>query len=133
MMADIGIDLTITALEPTALLARFRGGESDLYYTLFPGTVDPAKTVASLLSAQSPLNPGGYSNADVDKFALEGLAGNSIAERAPSYQKLSAAAALDRFHIPVCNSEAIYVGNSVFANLEATLGGSYDFRGLTPG
>lgn len=132
MFADVGVALTITALEPTALLSRFTSGDSDVYYTLFPGTVDPAKTVASLLSAASSLNPGGYTNADVDKFALEGLAGTSIEERTPSYRALSAAAAADRFHIPVCNTEAVFVGNSVFADLEATLGGSYDFRGLTP-
>lgn len=131
MLGEVGVDLTVTALEPTELLSRFSTGEADLYFTQYPGSVDPAKTVASIFSAQASLNPGHYSNADVDGLALDGLSVIEQDERAPIYQQLSQAAAADYFHIPICSPQNVFVLNERVQNFVPTLGGSIDFRGVT--
>jgi peptide/nickel transport system substrate-binding protein len=130
-LGEIGIDLTVTALEPTELLSRFNTGGADMYYTQYPGSVDPAKTVASIFAEQSSLNPGGYTNPDMVRLAEEGLAVLDQDARAAIYQELSAVAAADHFHVVVCNPNAVFVGNERVGNLTPTLGGSYDFRGVT--
>ncbi|WP_162941752.1 ABC transporter substrate-binding protein [Desertimonas flava] len=131
MLGEIGIDLEVTALEPTELLSRFSTGDADMYFTQYPGSVDPAKTVASIFAAQAALNPGHYSNADVDALALEGLSIVAQEERAPIYQELSAAAAADYFHIPICSPQGVFVLTDAVGNFTPTLSGSVDFRGVT--
>lgn len=131
MLGEVGIDLTVTALEPTELLSRFASGEADLYFTQYPGSVDPAKTVASIFAPEASLNPGDYSNPEVQELALEGLSVIDQAERAPIYQQLSEVAAADYFHIPICSPEGVYVDNGTVQNLVPTLSGSIDFRGVT--
>jgi len=131
MLGEIGVNLTVTALEPTELLSRFSTGEADLYFTQYPGSVDPAKTVASIFAEQASLNPGHYSNAELDSLALEGLSVIEQAERAPVYQQLSAVAAADYFHIPICSPQNVYVLDESVQNFVPTLGGSIDFRGVT--
>lgn len=130
-LGEIGIDLTVTALEPTELLSRFNTGGADMYFTQYPGSVDPAKTVASIFAEQASLNPGGYTNPDMVRLAEEGLALLDQEDRATIYQELSEVAAGDRFHIVICNPEAIYAVNDRVQNIEPTLGGSFDFRGVT--
>jgi peptide/nickel transport system substrate-binding protein len=130
-LGEVGIDLTVTALEPTELLSRFNTGGADMYYSQYPGSVDPAKTVAALFAEQSSLNPGGYTNPELDALAAEGLSIIERDDRAPVYQELSEVAAADHFHIVVCNPQAVYVAHERVQNLVPTLGGSFDFRGVT--
>jgi peptide/nickel transport system substrate-binding protein len=130
-LGEIGINLTVTALEPTELLSRFNTGGADMYFSQWPGAVDPAKTVASLFAETSSLNPGGYTNPEINELAADGLAVIEQEDRAPIYQELSKVAAEDRFHVVVCNPEAVYVLDPSVQNLVPTLGGSYDFRGVT--
>ena len=131
MLGEIGINLTVTALEPTELLSRFATGEADLYFTQYPGSVDPAKTVASIFATEATLNPGQYSNAELDELAGQGLSVIDQAERAPIYQELAAVAAADYFHIPVCSPDGVWAMTESVGNLVPTLGGSVDFRGVT--
>ena len=131
MLSEIGIELEVTALEPTELLSRFSTGGADMYFTQYPGTVDPAKTVASIFAAEASLNPGHYTNADVDALALEGLSVVAQEERAPIYQQLAAAAAADYFHIPICSPQGVFVLTDAVGNFTPTLSGSVDFRGVT--
>jgi len=131
MLGEIGVSIEVTALEPTELLSRFSTGEADMYFTQYPGSVDPAKTVASIFAEQASLNPGHYVNAEVNELAGQGLAVIDQAERAPLYQKLAEVAAADHFHIPICSPESVYVVNPRVQNIEPTLGGSFDFRGVT--
>ena len=131
MLGEIGVSIEVTALEPTELLSRFSTGEADMYFTQYPGSVDPAKTVASIFAEQASLNPGHYVNAEVNELAGQGLAVIDQAERAPLYQKLAEVAAADHFHIPICSPELVYVVNPRVLNIEPTLGGSFDFRGVT--
>jgi len=44
---------------------------------------------------------------------------------------LAEVAAADHFHIPICSPESVYVVNPRVLNIEPTLGGSFDFRGVT--
>lgn len=131
MLGEIGIDLEVTPLEPTELLSRFAGGDADMYFTQYPGSVDPAKTYAAIFAAESSLNPGGYTNPTMEDLAAQGLAITDQTEREPIYQQLSAEAAADHFHVVVCNPNAIYVAQDRVGNLVPTLGGSFDFRGVT--
>lgn len=131
MLGEIGIDLEVTALEPTELLSRFASGEADMYFTQYPGSVDPAKTVASIFAPEASLNPGNYTNADVEALALEGLSVVEQADRAPIYQELAAAAAADYFHIPICSPQGVFVLTDAVGNFTPTLSGSVDFRGVT--
>ena len=130
-LGEIGIDLEVVALEPTELLSRFASGEADMYYSQWPGAVDPAKTVASLMGAESSLNPGGYLNAQIEDLAAQGVAILDQDTRAPIYQEISRVVAEDHFHIVVCNPEAIYVQAPEVGGVTPTLGGSFDFRGAT--
>jgi peptide/nickel transport system substrate-binding protein len=130
-LADVGVDLTVTALEPTELLSRFVGGQADMYFSNWPGATDPAKTVATLLSAQGTLNPGGYSNPDIDRLALQGLSATDRDERAPFYQELSKVMAEDATQIVVCNASNTFVYSDKVSGLESTLTGLFDFRGVT--
>lgn len=131
MLGEIGISLEVTALEPTELLSRFASGEADMYFTQYPGSVDPAKTVASIFAEQATLNPGHYSNPELNDLALEGLSVIEQEERAPIYQKIAEVAAADYFHIPVCSPAGVWAMNDAVGNLVPTLGGSVDFRGVT--
>ena len=131
MLGEIGITVTVTPLEPTELLSRFAGGDSDMYFTTFPGAVDPAKTVASIWAPEASLNPGNYANADVQRLALDALSVIDQADRAPIYAELSAAAAADYFHIPVCSPSTVWALNDSLGNFQPTIGGSIDFRGVT--
>lgn len=131
MLGEVGIDLTVTALEPTELLSRFNTGGSDMYFTQYPGSVDPAKTVASIFAAEASLNPGGYTNPEMVQLAQDGLGVLEQEERAPIYQELSRVAAEDNFHIVVCSSQAVFASNDRVQNIAPTLGGSFDFRGVT--
>lgn len=131
MLGEIGINLEVTSLEPTELLSRFASGEADLYFTQYPGSVDPAKTVASIFDAEATLNPGHYSNAELDELALQGLSVIDQAERAPIYQQIAEVAAADYFHIPVCSPQGVWAMSEAVGNLVPTLGGSVDFRGVT--
>lgn len=133
MLGEIGIDLDVIALEPTELLSRFAGGNSDMYYSQWPGAVDPGKTVASLLGAESSLNPGGYVNETIDALALEGLSVIEQDARAPIYQEISRTVAEDHFHIVVCNPEIVRVQSAGVDNVAPTVGGSFDLRGVTVG
>lgn len=131
MLGEVGIQLEVTPLEPTELLSRFAGGDADMYFTQYPGSVDPAKTYASIFAAESSLNPGGYTNPAMEELAAQGLGTTDQAARESIYQELSAEAAADRFHVVVCNPNAVYVANDRVENLIPTLGGSFDFRGVT--
>jgi peptide/nickel transport system substrate-binding protein len=130
MLGEIGIDLSVTALEPTELLSRFNTGGADMYFTQYPGSVDPAKTVASIFAAESSLNPGGYTNPEMEELAAQGLAVVEQAERAPIYQELSRIAAEDNFHVVVCSAQSVFASNERVQDIEPTLGGSFDFRGV---
>ena len=130
-LAEIDIELTVTALEPAELLGRFLSGKADMTYSQWPGAVDPAKTVATLLSEKGLLNPGGYTNPQIDELAAEGASIIEQEDREPIYQELSRVAAEDRFHIVVCNPEAVYVVDPAVQGLVPTLGLSYEFRGVT--
>jgi peptide/nickel transport system substrate-binding protein len=131
MLADVGINLTVTTLEPTELLSRFASGGADMYFSQWPGAVDPAKTIASIFSEQSALNPGGYTNPEMVRLAGEGLATIDEAERATIYQQFNDVVAEDHFHIVLCNGEAVYVANPKIQDMEPTLGGSFDLRGVS--
>ena len=130
-LEEVGIDLTVTSLEPTELLSRFVGGEADMYFSNWPGATDPAKTVATLLSPQGTLNPGGYSNPAIDQLAVEGLSATEEEERAPSYQELSEVVAEDATQIVVCNATTTFINTEAVSGLESTLTGLFDFRGVT--
>ena len=130
-LAEVGVKLTVTALEPTQLLSRFVGGQADMYYSLWPGATDPAKTVATLLSAQGTLNPGGYSNPEINRLALEGLSATDQDTRAPIYQKLSKAMVDDVTQLVVCNSANTFAYSTQVANLQSTITGLFDLRGVT--
>lgn len=130
-LAEVGVDITVTALEPTELLSRFFGGDADMYFSQWPGGTDPAKTVAAILGAQSTLNPGGYSNPEIDRLAVEGLSEIEQADRAPAYQELSAAMVEDEFHIVVCNPENTFAYSENVSGLVSGLTGAFDFRGVT--
>jgi peptide/nickel transport system substrate-binding protein len=131
MLGEIGIEVEATPLEPTELLSRFNTGGADMYFTQYPGSVDPAKTYAAIFAEQSSLNPGGYTNPTMEGLAADGLAATDQADREPIYRELSAEAAEDNFHIVVCNPNAVYVADDRVTNLVPTLGGSFDFRGVT--
>jgi peptide/nickel transport system substrate-binding protein len=131
MLAEVGIDLTVTSLEPTELLSRFASGGADMYFSQWPGATDPAKTIASIFSEQSALNPGGYTNPEMVQLATEGLATIEQEARAPIYQQFNQVAAEDHFHIVICNGEAIFVNSPSVQNLRPTLGGSVDLRGVS--
>ncbi|SFT43720.1 peptide/nickel transport system substrate-binding protein [Geodermatophilus amargosae] len=130
-LAEVGVDLTVTSLEPTELLSRFVGGEADMYFSNWPGATDPAKTVATLLSAQGTLNPGGYTNPEIDRLALEGLSATTQEDRAPAYQELSEVMVEDATQIVVCNATNTFVHTEQVSGLESTLTGLFDFRGVT--
>ena len=131
MLADVGINMTVTTLEPTELLSRFASGGADMYFSQWPGAVDPAKTIASIFSEQSALNPGGYTNPEMVRLAGEGLATVDRAERGEIYQQFNDVVAEDHFHIVLCNGEAVYVANPKIQGMEPTLGGSFDMRGVS--
>lgn len=130
-LAEVGVTVNVTALEPTELLSRFVGGEADMYFSQWPGGTDPAKTVAGLLQAQSTLNPGGYSNPEIDQLAAEGLSEVEQDARAPIYQELSAAMVEDHFHVAICSPENVFAYNERVTGLISGLTGAFDFRGVT--
>jgi peptide/nickel transport system substrate-binding protein len=130
-LAEVGVDLTVTALEPTELLSRFVGGEADAYFTMWPGATDPAKTVATLLSPQGTLNPGGYENPEITRLATEGLSAVEQEERAESYQALSEVVAEDTFHVVVCNATNTVAYSDRVSGLQSNITAVFDFRGVT--
>ena len=131
-LGEIGIDLTVTALEPTELLSRFSTGGADMYFSQWPGATDPAKTVASLFSEQSTLNPGGYTNPELVRLAGEGLATIDPEERAaglPGVQRGGRRGPLP--HRAVQRRGDLRRRTRRCRTWCPTLGGSYDFRGVS--
>jgi peptide/nickel transport system substrate-binding protein len=130
-LAEVGVTVNVTALEPTELLSRFVGGEADAYFSQWPGATDPAKTVAGLLLAQSTLNPGGYTDPDIDRLAAEGLGAVGEEARAPIYQELSATVAEEEFHVVICNPENVFAFGPGVSGLTSGLTGAFDLTGAT--
>lgn len=130
-LGEIGIDLSVSPLEPAELLSQFAGGEADVYYSMWPGAVDPSATVAGIFAEEASLNPGGYTNDELNGLASEGLAETDPDARAEIYQELSDVAAGDYFHIIVCNPSAITAQAPGVEGLAARVDQSLDFRGVT--
>ena len=130
-LAEVGITLDVRSLEPAQLLSTFVTGESDAYYSQWPGAVDPAKTVASLLLEQSFLNPGGLAVPEIDEQAGAALATTERSERADHYAQAMQAMVDSAFHIPICSPKGILATSGDVQGLQVDQGGSPDFRGVS--
>lgn len=102
MLSEIGIDLSVTPVDATEVVSQWVSGGADLTFSLFPGSIDPAKTVNSLFAPTALWNSGKYENPEIMALAADGLAATDLTERAGIYQELSGVAAADHFHIPIC-------------------------------
>ena len=105
MLSQIGIDLGVTPVDATEVLSQFASGSVDMTFSLYPGAVDPAKTVNTLFSPNSIFNPGGYTNPELEELSAAGIAETDRDARAEIYQELSAIAADEYFHIPICEPQ----------------------------
>ena len=130
-LREIGVEMNLTPVEPAQLLNRFAIEKSaDAYFTYWPGAVDPAKTVASLYLGKSLLNPGGYSNPEVEQLAVAALEETDQAARGAIYQDLAAAVAEDTFHLTICHPQTVYGVTAGIEGLRPNLANAFDFRGV---
>jgi len=128
-LAQIGVKMDVQTIEPAQLLAKFAIEKSvDSYFSTTGGFVDPAKTAAQLYLPNSTLNPGGYTSQRIVDLAAKGLEGTDQAQRAPSYQQLSRAAAEEGFHIPVCSGVNVTATTNKVQGVRSDFSGAYDFR-----
>jgi peptide/nickel transport system substrate-binding protein len=126
-LAKIGVTMKVQALEPAQLLSSFQTSKTaDAYFSQWPGSVDPAKTVAALYTPRSLFNPGGYTDEVVVKEASEGLAATDQAQRAPHYQAISKEVATQMLSIPVCSAKTLSGVGSKVRNLKVNPAGAYD-------
>lgn len=126
-LAKVGVTMKVQALAPALLLASFQTTKTaDAYYSLWPGAVDPAKTVASLYQPKSLFNPGGYTDDKVVSEAAAGLGGTDQASRAPHYQAISKEISDQVLSIPICSAKSLSGVDQRVRNLKVNPAGAYD-------
>jgi peptide/nickel transport system substrate-binding protein len=126
-LAKVGVTMKVQALAPALLLASFQTTKTaDAYYSLWPGAVDPAKTVASLYQPKSLFNPGGFTDDKIVTEAAAGLAATDQTSRAPHYQAISKEISDNVLSIPICTAQSLSAVDSKVRNLKVNQAGSYD-------
>lgn len=126
-LAKVGVTMKVQALAPAQLLASFQTLKTaDAYYSQWPGSDDPAKTVASLYQPKSLFNPGGNTDEKVVTEAAAGLGGIDQASRAPHYQAISREISDQMLSIPICSAQVLSAVDNKIRNLRVNPAGAYD-------
>jgi len=99
-LQKIGVNLTIKPLAQAQLLQAFTSGQTDTYYSAYPGGSDPAVIVADLTGS---LNPGGYVDEQMAAAALKGASATDPGERAAAYSDWARRFQDTVFDVAVCN------------------------------
>ncbi|WP_066951674.1 ABC transporter substrate-binding protein [Microtetraspora fusca] len=128
---QIGVKVDLQIAEPAQVIAAFTGQKSaDSYVGLWPGAVDPARTVASLYLPTGTFNPGAAQDPEIVRLAGEGLAAPDDATRAGVYQRLSARAVDQHVHLPICSAPSVIMASAKVRGLSSTISGTPDLRAV---
>jgi peptide/nickel transport system substrate-binding protein len=128
-LAEIGVTMNISPLEPAQVLDRFLSKkDADTWFTALQSQVDPGKTVAQAMLPASVYNPGGYENATIVELAGPAVATIDRDQRVAQYQQISAAFAEDNFHLAICSLPTFFAHHQNVHGLRPNLSGTFDFR-----
>lgn len=131
-LAQIGITLALTPLEPQLLVPTFVvQKEADAYYTNWVGAADPSKTIGALLTPASPFNPGGLEVPGV--LAGLGQASSTLdkAARTAGFNAAMTAATDAAMHLPICSPPTVTAHNGSVDGLVPDQSGFFHFRNVS--
>jgi peptide/nickel transport system substrate-binding protein len=89
MAGEAGFDIKIRVTEFATSLKEAEQGRYQAYFLAWSGRVDPDGNTYSFHKTKGPLNYGGYSSPDVDKWLDEARTKSTLAERKAVYEKMA--------------------------------------------
>jgi peptide/nickel transport system substrate-binding protein len=96
----IGVNMTINQLPPVQLVKTFTSGQTEAYFSAYPGAASVAGVAAALTNQ---LNPGGYSDPQMTQFAQLAAGTTDPRTRTTAYQSWSQRFQETAFDLAVCN------------------------------
>jgi peptide/nickel transport system substrate-binding protein len=89
MTGEAGFDIKIRVTEFATSLKEAEEGRYQGYMLGWSGRVDPDGNAYMFHRTNAPLNYGGYSNPDVDRWLDEARSKGTLAERKAAYEKVA--------------------------------------------
>lgn len=89
MAGEAGFDIKIRVTEFATSLKEAEEGRYQAYMLAWSGRVDPDGNAYSFHKTNAPLNYGGYSNPEVDRWLDEARVKSSLADRKAVYEKIA--------------------------------------------
>ena len=128
MFQLIGVKMTIDQLPPAQLVKTFLSGQSEAYFSSYPGAATVAGVVAALTNQ---LNPGGYSDRQMAQLAQQAADTIDPKMRASAYQSWSQRFQETAFHLAVCNGAGTSFAQKGVSGVRYSAPLHLDPRGLT--